>query len=67
MNKIFTSELVTVGHPDKVCDLISDTILDEYLKLDKYSRVACETCISDNLIVVFGEITSNAKVNIKNC
>jgi len=65
MNKIFTSESVTVGHPDKVCDLISDTILDEYLKLDKYSRVACETCISDNLIVVFGEITSNAKVNIK--
>ncbi len=65
MNKIFTSESVTVGHPDKVCDQISDRILDEYLKQDKYSRVACETCISDNLVVVFGEITSSAIVDIK--
>ena len=65
MNKVFTSESVTMGHPDKVCDLISDTILDEYLKLDKYSRVACETCISNNLLVIFGEITSSAKVDIK--
>lgn len=65
MKKIFTSESVTRGHPDKVCDQISDAILDEYLKLDNESRVACETCISDGLVIVFGEITSNAKVDIK--
>ena len=65
MRKIFTSESVTIGHPDKICDRISDAILDEYLKQDKYSRVACETCISDNLVVVFGEITSNGIVDIK--
>lgn len=65
MKKIFTSESVTIGHPDKVCDQISDAILDEFLKQDKNSRVACETCISDNLVVVFGEIASKAKVDIR--
>ncbi len=64
MNKIITSESVTIGHPDKICDRISDAILDEYLKQDKKSRVACETIISKNLVVVFGEITSNGVVDI---
>lgn len=65
MKKIITSESVTIGHPDKICDRISDTILDEFLKQDKESKVACETCISNNLIVVFGEITSKGIVDIK--
>lgn len=65
MNKIFTSESVTIGHPDKMCDIISDTLLDEYLSKDKYSRVAIETCISHNLVVIFGEVTSNTKIDIK--
>lgn len=63
--EIITSESVTEGHPDKVCDLISDTILDEYLKKDKNSYVACETIVSGNLVVIFGEITSNANVDIE--
>ncbi len=59
----FTSESVTEGHPDKVCDLISDSILDECLKQDKYSRVAVETFASNNLITIAGQITTNAKIN----
>lgn len=58
--KIFTSEAVSEGHPDKVCDQISDAILLECLKQDKNSHVACETLISENLVVVSGEITTNA-------
>ena len=61
-----TSESVTEGHPDKVCDLISDSILDECLKQDKESRVAVETLITGNKVVVAGEITTNAKINIEN-
>lgn len=61
-----TSESVTEGHPDKVCDLISDSILDECLKQDKESRVAVETLITGNRVVVAGEITTNAKINIEN-
>lgn len=61
-----TSESVTEGHPDKVCDLISDSILDECLKQDKESRVAVETLITSNKVVVAGEITTNAKINIEN-
>lgn len=61
-----TSESVTEGHPDKVCDLISDSILDECLKEDKESRVAVETLITGNKVVVAGEITTNAKINIEN-
>jgi len=62
---LFTSESVTQGHPDKICDQISDSILDSYLKDDPYSRVACETCVSKNLVLVSGEITSKAKVDIE--
>ena len=55
---IFTSESVSEGHPDKVCDQISDAILDAYLKEDPESRVACETLVKNNLVVIAGEITS---------
>ena len=65
MKKLFTSESVTPGHPDKLCDQISDNILDAYLKDDPYSRVACEVCAHKNGIVVMGEITSKAKVDIE--
>ena len=65
MRKFFTSESVTEGHPDKLCDYISDSILDEYLKQDKNSRVACETVASNGEIYVTGEITSKADVDIE--
>ena len=57
-NFIFTSESVSEGHPDKVCDQISDLILDLYLKNDKNSRVACETLATTNTIIVSGEVKS---------
>ena len=63
MKYIFTSEAVTEGHPDKVADRIADSILDELIKQDKYSRVACEVVTSTNLVFIFGQITSNAKVD----
>lgn len=63
MNYLFTSESVTKGHPDKVADMISDAILDACLKEDKNSRVACETAVKDDLVLVFGEISTNAKIN----
>ena len=62
---LFTSESVTEGHPDKICDLISDTILDECLKQDKNSRVAVETFASKDLITVAGQITTNAKIDVE--
>ena len=62
----FTSESVTEGHPDKLCDLISDSILDEYLKQDENSRVAVETFASKDKITVAGQITSNGEVDIEN-
>ena len=65
MNKLFTSESVTPGHPDKLCDQISDNILDEYLKGDPCSRVACEVCAHKDGIVVMGEVSSKAKVNLE--
>lgn len=65
MREIFTSESVTKGHPDKVCDLIADMILDAYLELDKYSRVACEVCAFNRGILIMGEITSTASVDIE--
>jgi S-adenosylmethionine synthetase len=55
---LFTSESVTEGHPDKVADQISDSILDAALKEDPYSRVACETLVTTGLVVVGGEITT---------
>lgn len=61
---LFTSESVTEGHPDKLCDAISDAILDEILKRDKNARVACETLVSTGLILVAGEITTNCYVDI---
>lgn len=61
----FTSESVTEGHPDKLCDTISDKILDEYLKQDSKSRVAVETFASKNEITIAGQITSNANVEIE--
>ncbi len=59
----FTSESVTEGHPDKVCDIISDSILDALLALDPYSRVGCETVVKNNEVFLVGEITSKAKVD----
>jgi len=63
-NFFFTSESVTEGHPDKVCDQISDAILDEILKRDKRARVACETFITIGLVIVGGEITTHTYVDI---
>lgn len=63
MHKTYTAESVTSGHPDKVCDEISDAILDAYLEKDPYSRVAVETFGSHNLLVVGGEVTSKGEVN----
>ena len=57
-NYYFTSESVSEGHPDKMCDRISDTILDAYLSEDKNSRVAIETLVTTNLVVISGEIRS---------
>lgn len=65
MRRLFTSESVTEGHPDKLCDYISDSILDAYLEKDPYSRVACETVAGKWQILVTGEITSNAKIDIE--
>ncbi|EHL17902.1 S-adenosylmethionine synthase [Peptoanaerobacter stomatis] len=65
MRRLFTSESVTEGHPDKMCDQISDAILDEMLRQDKYSRVACETLTTTGLIAVVGEITTKAYVDIQ--
>ena len=65
MRKLFTSESVTEGHPDKICDQISDAILDEMLRQDPMSRVACETTCTTGLVMVLGEITTNAKVDIQ--
>lgn len=60
---LFTSESVTEGHPDKLCDFISDTILDECLKQDENSRVAVETFASNDRITIAGQLTTNAKIN----
>ena len=60
---IFTSESVSAGHPDKVCDQISDAILDAALRQDTNSRVAVETLVKDNQVVLAGEITTNAQID----
>ena len=62
---LFTSESVTEGHPDKICDQISDAVLDELLKQDPLSRVACETAVTTGLVLVMGEISSKAHINIQ--
>lgn len=64
MKKLFTSESVTEGHPDKVCDRISDAILDEVLKEDPTGRVACETCITTGMVFITGEISTTAHLDI---
>ena len=66
MDKVlFTSESVTEGHPDKVCDQISDAILDALLEQDPMSRVACETCTTTGIVMVMGEISTKAYVDIQ--
>ncbi|MBQ7876513.1 MAG: methionine adenosyltransferase [Clostridia bacterium] len=63
--KLFTSESVTEGHPDKVCDTLSDSILDDILAHDPNARVACETCAATGLVMVFGEITSTHQPDVR--
>lgn len=65
MKRLFTSESVTEGHPDKVCDSISDAVLDAYLAQDPYSRVACECAATTGTVMVMGEITSKGNVDVK--
>ena len=62
--RFFTSESVTEGHPDKICDQISDAILDELLRQDPNSRVACETAVTTGLVLVMGEISTEGYVDI---
>ena len=64
-NYIFTSESVTEGHPDKVCDHISDAILDEFIRQDPDSRVAVETLVTTDFVTVAGEVTSKGKFDIE--
>ena len=65
MSYIFTSESVSAGHPDKVCDQISDAVLDAYLKEDPNSRVACETMVKNNMVYIAGEITSTGSPDLE--
>ena len=65
MRHLFTSESVTEGHPDKLCDQVSDAVLDAYLAQDPMSRVACETCATTGMVMVMGEITSKATVDVQ--
>src|SRR4030095_11363824 len=60
---LFTSESVTEGHPDKICDAISDAVLDAALSGDKYSRVACETLCKTGFVVIAGEVTSKSQID----
>lgn len=65
IRNLFTSEAVSIGHPDHVCDMISDSILDACLQQDKNSRVACETMAKDDNVILAGEITTNAKIDVE--
>ncbi len=65
MRKFFTSESVTEGHPDKICDQISDAVLDAILEKDKFARVACETSVTTGLVLVAGEITTTTYIDIQ--
>lgn len=65
--KIRTAESVTIGHPDKLADLIADRILDECLRRDRKSRVACEVLLSGRTVIIAGEVTTRARVNFKRC
>ena len=64
MRKLFTSESVTEGHPDKICDQISDAVLDTILAQDPYARVACETCTTTGIVMVMGEVTTTATYRV---
>ena len=63
-NRVFTSESVTEGHPDKVCDQISDAVLDGILAQDKFARVACETICTTGMVLVMGEISADCYADI---
>src|SRR4030065_329383 len=63
-NYMFTSESVTEGHPDKICDQVADAILDAIMKKDPYGRVACEVATTTGLVIVLGEITTNTYVEV---
>ena len=65
MRQFFTSESVTEGHPDKICDQISDAVLDAILEKDPKARVACETAVTTGLVLVMGEITTTAKIEVQ--
>ena len=62
--RLFTSESVTEGHPDKICDAISDAVLDALMEQDPFSRVACETCTNTGFVLVMGEVTTKANIDI---
>jgi S-adenosylmethionine synthetase len=64
MGKIFTSESVSEGHPDKICDRISDAILDAFLEKDPDAKVACETLITKDTVVIAGEVNSDAVIDV---
>ena len=67
-NRLFTSESVTEGHPDKICDQISDAVLDAIIAQDPMARVACETTVTTGLINIMGEITTSCYVDTsRNC
>ena len=65
MKKLITSESVTEGHPDKICDKVSDKILDTALEYDKYSKMAVECTIKDNIIFIYGEATTKTNLDYK--
>jgi len=65
MNHLFTSESVSEGHPDKVCDQMSDAVLDALIAQDKNSRVACESSVTTGLALVGGEITTNGYIEVQ--
>ena len=64
LSYLYTSESVTEGHPDKLCDQVSDAILDAILEKDPTARVACETAVTNGLVVVMGEITTSSYVDV---
>ena len=66
MGYLFTSESVSEGHPDKVADQISDALLDEFLRRDPNSKVACETLVTTGLVVLSGEVKTNAVIDAQN-
>ena len=63
--KLFTSESVTEGHPDKICDQIADALLDKFIEGDPMSRCAIEVCVTTGVVMIFGEVTSKATVDVQ--